>query len=400
MKKALLALVPAWLAALIVLLAWAPAATAQQISPEWAQAMQWRMDTVQVLSARNDADALYAAAILEASAIGLDPQTGEAAAPSPTAALGLLDRAAALDPDAADIATAALRLCADIETCDLTQRRMALLAVAPHNAFAWVPALRQSREHEDSQRVTSILQHMAAAERFDSWWIASATRLQRGLAQAPLRPLDLSQGAPWVRAADDAMRQRFGKLASDTHAWILAMTFGMPSYSALAAACKTDNPAFAVRQIDCRRIGLLLEQQGTSVIANRIGLVLHRRAALDATDLEAALAAERRIDWQFEAFRDQIMVVPDFGPDVTSLTPAQKQQLFDWLDTMATSLRFRRQQGSELGAIRVMLRQAGIPLEPPADWIDQQQQRRRQREQARHAQADVPPLSPEPRGRP
>lgn len=332
---------------------------------------QWRAATVATLASSNDADSLYAAAYLAGTSMHFaNTANKESEIKARQTSLDLLDQAAALEPHAADIAARALMLCDQLTACDIATYADRYRAAAPNDARVWLPALQHALKQQDDTMVTAILQSMGAAQSFGSYQVAAAQRLRRGLAHAPSSPsLD---DALTSMDYDESLREHMATFLRSAQATAMAVAIAMPAFGSLDKACKPTLAAFAQRRSACRSIGLLLEQSG-SMIDRRIGLMLHRHAADNDADRAVAIASGRRLDWQTHLYYSKLATNRADTPRDGQPTPAQAREI------MTTAQRYinavREHHGEVLG-IQALLTQAGLPLDPPADWFDKQQQSR------------------------
>ncbi|MDN5924517.1 MAG: hypothetical protein L0H70_05905 [Xanthomonadales bacterium] len=347
---------------------------------------QWRSAAVATLASSKDADSLYAAAYLAGASLdNAHTEDKDDLRKSQQTSLDYLDQAAALAPNAADIAARALMLCDQISACDLAVYADRYRTAAPDDARVWLPALQRAQKQHDETNVTAILQSMGAAQSFGSYQVAAAQRLQRGLAH--VSPSPSFDDAVTSMDYDESFREQMATVLSSVQASAMAASITMPAFGSLNKACKPTLAVFAQRRSACRSVGLLLEQNG-SYLNRRIGLLLHRRAADSDTDRAAAIASGRRLDWQSKQYYSKLASNVTAMAGASQPTPKQAHAL---LATTVSYMDAVREHHGEIPGIQALLVHAGLPLEPPADWIDKNQQYRLadDRRIAKHAQAQA-----------
>lgn len=351
-----------WLGAAIPALATqSPSAAAK--AADTAAYQQWQADAASTLDKSDNADALLTAAMMQTTLI-MQQVSPMVAQDQPAQALRrdarerklrFMDRATAREPGAADLAAFALNACMEIPTCDAATYAAHLRRIAPTDALVWWAALRQAEADKDPAAITANLLSMGDAETFNDYWASYYQRLRRGLDEAPLPPLSSTPSPEMDGATANDLR--------NVYAIGLASAVALPAYANVTKPCRPDDVHFAERRTACRAIGILLQRGARTMISYRIGLALQRQAANDEADYQAALAAGRRLEWQFEAFYNTLLG-PE--PDRDQVAAAQAR---DYLDAI-------EQTGGELAAIQSLLKNAGFALDPPADWVDKDQQAR------------------------
>lgn len=289
----------------------------------------WRMGTVESLSALQDADALITAAALAQSLPG---DAGKS--------LGLLDRATAIAPQAADIGLLDVLRCSTQPGCDALNRETRVRGTDPHNGDAWMAALHDAITHADQARIDQALSNMAHSTHFNFYFASLGRRFIAGLNRVPTPPGDPANLADTPETRRQA--QAMGMVAS----------LAMPALQDLMHACKPGSAANDGRRETCRDIATSMEH-GDTMIANMVGLRLHEWTARDAGDRAAAIAQHRRLQWRM----NQLSAITG----TPALPPAKE---------IATMLAHER----EIDSIDAMLTDAGKPLDPPTDWLPPQSQ--------------------------
>lgn len=240
----------------------------------------WTAKAVTTLTARGDADALFTAASLAGTDTGLMPRRTPAALRH---RLALLQQAAALAPEAPEIARAGLSVCAQLSGCDIRAWTERLDAAGPDDASRLRPALRAAWQRHDDAAVTTILQDMAQAGHFNDDLLATATRLARGLAYVP----DAMPPQVWLGSRPESASPADPRLSLDARtvheavAWFLAQGMTISNYGSLLQACRPDRAEFAQRRADCTSIGVLLKRADVEGAA-RMGQYLTTETSIDA----------------------------------------------------------------------------------------------------------------------
>jgi hypothetical protein len=306
--------------------------TPQQMSPQTdatAAATTWRMDAVKSLASMQDADALVTAAALSK---GSPDDAGKS--------VGLLDRAMAIAPQAADIGLLDVILCRMQPGCDMLSREARVRGIDPHNGAVWMAALHDAATHADQVRVDEALSNMARSTHFNFHFSSIGRRFIAGLNRVPASP-----GNP-ADLADTPEAQR------QEQAMAMVAALAMPALQDLMHACKPGSAASDARRKTCRDIATSMEH-GDSLVANIAGLRLHEWTARDAGDHAEAMAQRRRLQWRM----NQLGTITG-----TPALPTTKE--------ITTMLAHER----EIDGIDAMLTDAGKPLDPPTDWQPPQSQ--------------------------
>jgi hypothetical protein len=226
-------------------------------------------------------------------------------------------------------------------------RAAALARLEPDNAAAWMPVLDEAARVNDASGVDAALARMAAATHHDDLFVETALAWEALYRRYPL-PAEMAR-----HAADEATPASTGSAAGAAPALAIvaaiARAAAMPSSAQAMRACDRDNnpQAAATRFDNCGRIGRLMQADGLTVMARRLGAgYLRRSRTIAATDL----AAVRELDWRL---RQSFPLVRQFESD-----PVALQRYF--ADLAST--------GSEIAAQELLLHRAGIALAPPPEW--------------------------------
>ena len=342
-----------WLLALSLPLAALAQMSAKQIellqqTDAWQRAVASKMESI------GTADSLTAAALLLPATLPAagsntsahNDQAGDggyqaALQQSAGARLPMLERAAALAPDAADIAALILRVCAQATDCDVAAHAQKLHRAAPEDAGYLLPALIEAEKGPNDGEVKRVLQAMAEAISLNSYYVDIQRRLQHATEQSSDWPEVPSSG-------NDDPSNLSNELV--VVAVGIANMYAGPDLRGVAAinkACKESGPHFANRREDCRSIGILLSHD-ESLLSARLGLAFWRRTARDAVDLAAARQASRVLDWRMETY---------------------SRAMLDGTINAPSSLRATLDSGGEVPGVLALLKQHDLPTLPPEGWV-------------------------------
>lgn len=122
-------------------------------------------------------------------------------------------------------------------------------------------------------------------------------------------------------------------------------------HQALVQSCRGDAlRATPTRSVDCRHVAALLAEHSGSAIDRFVGHGMQRELAASAAERAGVDARRRRMDWQMLEWGRAAQRQPDGGE-------AQFVRLLE-----DPSIRTEQQ------LLERVLQEAGVPLEPPADW--------------------------------
>lgn len=219
-------------------------------------------------------------------------------------------------------------------------RVFALSRLTPENGVAWLAPLAQSANAKDAAGVDTALARIAAAERYDDFFIEGMRAWTRVLDGVPRTAADLGghrSGLP---------PENLSLVQATAYAALLPLN---GSTTELVRACDRGRNSGASDQhwLDCARAGRLMYRTGTSDVSQRIGFVLVRNSGLETPEDRQA---RRRDDWRMSAF---IGLAESLEHD-----PAEWRQYFRDLDST----------GNEARAQELLLTRRGIALEPAAGW--------------------------------
>ncbi len=292
----------------------------------------WRSAAIRALSARGGADALAAAAAL--SFVG-ETKPRPDLARGDSQALELASQASELAPDSAAIGWIRLRVCTLTPGCDVRAAATALRWLDPDNAAAWLPNLAAAHRDRDQVEVDRVLADMAQGVRFDFYWNRIAVLLDdqlRAVAKSLPRGYIDSEAA----RLDEALGITSGEF--------------IPPFSTLMEACRESTPGTARRE-SCFKIAKSM-QQGDTVITQIAGLGLEKRmVVVDGREFRALVDKRRVLEWR-----------------VASAAKFD-QPILPWLKNAHARWQLARMRAlpREEDVLLAILRQEGMPIEPPPD---------------------------------
>ncbi len=209
-----------------------------------------------------DPDSLFAAALFGA-------MWGD----EPAERFALITRAARAAPDRPDLAWLQLELCVRVRKCDPRPIEAQLRRLDPGNAAGWAGTLARVAELGDATAVQSVIESMAGADRFDTYWNATI-----------------------VHASGAVIRSRTMNPAA-----ALVATIGVSSAQALPLqpimqACAAAGLQRPEVLDSCRRLSGVL-RRGDTYLIEMAGLSLAKRVwPADSPEYRDA-AATRRVLW-------------------------------------------------------------------------------------------------------
>ncbi|MGD9583095.1 MAG: hypothetical protein AB7V26_05400 [Lysobacterales bacterium] len=224
-----------------------------------------------------------------------------------------------------------------------------LSALQPDNAAHLMPALIHARRQSDAVTVDRLLASMAARSRFDIHfadslhaWAALASRSDTAATLDAMAALAALQEGETFDPAMSALVVGVANSAA------VMPTF----YQDLSLACHpADDLAAQTRRVDdCEKIARLMTSQSQTMIDRMIGDALLRKLERQS---DADRALRRRWEWLMETFAE---IQSEVG-------------------TGATFVEAWRNNNDELAVMTHTVQAAGIPLDPPADWISRSEAR-------------------------
>ena len=209
-----------------------------------------------------------------------------------------------------------------------------LRELAPNNAVGWLmPAGPQAGPD---------LARAARSNRFDQYE-GDYVRAMHAAARAVPAP---ASEVAHLRAAGHAEPERLAHLA-------VALGKGLanawPHLRVLTEHCGDALPLEAARRDECIAIARLMANRSGSSVAQRWGTRLLVARLPPGEERRAAAAQRRRLDWLIE--KQAALAAESDYP----------RGALRWLDPAA----------DEMTALRAVLQESGLPLEPPAGWRSQ-----------------------------
>lgn len=224
------------------------------------------------------------------------------------------------------------------EASPCPERAGALARIEPGNAAAWLPPLQEAVRAKDDAAIDVILAKMAKARDHDDLYIENTLAWADAFARWPT-------AVPVPAGAPEDPRVRAIHMA-----YVRAnLAAGTQLMGPLVRACDAARQAEArpERMADCARVGRTMLLRGRSLLAQRMGRAVQKRARADLSpDAEAA----RILDWRIA----QMPEVERRDGGTAKAVTAQFEHL--------------RATGNEQAALAHRLERVGIALEPPADW--------------------------------
>jgi hypothetical protein len=208
------------------------------------------------LEKRTDADSLAAAGLLSLLE-------------QPEAALALVTRAVAVEPDRADLVWLQVRSCQSQPKCDPAPLEARLRVLDPSNGVAWMGALVRAEAVHDEGAKDGALGAIGRSGRVDIYWTGLTARLSGAVAQTRVMSL---------RSAEVLV---IGLLAAEV----------MPPYRIVSGSCRG---AQAVDIEVCRGIARALES-GDTYITEMVGVEIAKRVWPEGSPEWVAASEARRV---------------------------------------------------------------------------------------------------------
>ncbi|MGH8140391.1 MAG: hypothetical protein ACREVV_19620 [Steroidobacteraceae bacterium] len=278
------------------------------------------------LLATGTADSLATAAVLKR--YGAETDSG---------AFALAARAVELAPERRDIAWLAIRLCMAASDCNSLPYEQHLRTIEPANAAGWVGTLQRARTANNENAVDGALAALGSTERFDVYFNPLVVATSRALAAAQ------HTGEP---KADRNV------LANATVAMIsIVAATVLPTMQPLAESCRGRELEIAGRLQHCQRAAQVYER-GDTYIAEGLGLSIQQRLWPAVSPQAHSIAEQRRVLRYRLEESNRLPVALSKAADL----PA------DYLNVLQTHAR-------EQDAALVYLHRAGVPIDPPPQWV-------------------------------
>jgi hypothetical protein len=291
--------------------------------------LAFQRDLVSVLALRADAMPLLGAALLARPLFNQPPGTSFHT---------LIERAAEAAGSGPAVSWVRLADCdAKAGTCPNADALNALLTQAPDNAAVWLIKLGVDARDQNQDAAREDLHKAASAKLYDDYAGSSLKALADsvGVLPPPAGTLDPAHAAGAVGMQTVLI---FG----------LASTQPQPGLQLVAKLCENSGEDDAIKA-DCLSLAKLLEW-GSSPLARSLGLHLREVLAGDPGQQEQAKDSRRNLIWQVQSFNELLARAQDDAALAHRL------------------LSLARTGGTEMSLQLAALRDAQVPVDPPADW--------------------------------
>jgi hypothetical protein len=238
--------------------------------------------------------------------------------------------------------------------CDRAGAIEALLRIESENAAVWMLALDRAHRGNDGSAALAALQGMAASTRYDQHYVSGIRAWTDAFEALPT----IEGFESWARkaasfrdAAPDADELR----ATATMAgFSMALAYGFPPVAALAERCIPEAVDVEALREACRGAAQVLVKSDT-LVSISVGLPVAFRFAADDAERRALEQGRLEKDWLMDSFN---LLGFDGFDEAGAIDPGEISQLVDRVRTT----------GSELAMFQSMLREHGMPLQPPDDY--------------------------------
>lgn len=293
---------------------------------------QWINELTAWLERQGDADSLMTAALIVHSEKSRSVQMREAREKT----LSLLRRSLALRPDDAMLAWLGYSLCEEKYGCDPRPFDVAFRANDPENALGWLSDLQRAMTTQDSNAIANAVRQLAKRPRFEFYAARMSSTLSERITAARVSPPRYPAGAEGASLNAEATLLPAA----------IAALLPLPPLRSISEACRSEGVPDLLG--DCRTLAATL-RRGDTMIAQGFGAQLSDR--LDQSNRDRSSASQsgpansrRRFDWVMFNMR-QIQIQPE-----------RLRQLI-------------AESGGEIQAYERVLKERGIPLDPPKDWV-------------------------------
>ena len=288
----------------------------------------FQRDLVSVLALRADPMPLLGAALLARPLFNQPPGNSFHA---------LIERATKAHGSGPAVSWVRLADCdAKADACPNSTALDVLLKQAPDNAAVWLIKLGMDARDHHQEATREDLHKAASAKIYDDYAGTSLKALANSIGALP-PPADTFDATHGGTAVGMQTVLIFG----------LASTQPQPGLRLVATLCDNAGGDDSIKA-DCLSLAKLLEW-GSSPLAHSLGLHL-REVLAGEPDQQQAKDARRTLIWQVQSFNQLLARAGD--------DPTLAQKL----------LSLARNGGTEMSLQLAALRDAGIPVDPPADW--------------------------------
>jgi hypothetical protein len=307
----------------------------------------WRDRAVAALAKRGDADGYFGAAMLVHV-----PDRGK-----------YVQDAVRVAPDDPDVAWMKWWKCSLIPGCDPAAAIAHVRELEPDNAAAWIPDVKSAMASGDPFKVTDALNAVASRHRFDdhTWSIGRRAGLATIASQPPPEP-----------RVSRATRLLYD-IANAGH------PMGMGGVYSLTIAC-SNLLFFQARLPACNAIAGLLQNSGDRQFAS-MGVAMAYLLLQPEVYLEPGQSSSAGAAAEGPIARIPDVAAASGNPEVASLMSRHRTFVWRTLEWMKLQLQVDddpalaktvqnaiRSQPNEVAMIATVLKERGIPLEPPTGW--------------------------------
>ena len=235
---------------------------------------------------------------------------------------------------------------ASASACDRASALERLREIEPDNALVWLVDLPKDSS-ETAAAVDAALAQAALATRFDTHFVERAARYAEVLATVE----------PSAALLDAVPAEFMVPATADGVQTMLALGFALaeatlPTSPVMSACRDAADEGATGRLADCRKIARVLGDASDSLVGASMGTKLRGMLATPGAELEEAELAKRKLDWLMLAGGEL-----QAGNEVSPLFAAEMLA------------RWRKPGATELSMLQDLLRDHGVPLDPPADWM-------------------------------
>ncbi len=231
-----------------------------------------------------------------------------------------------------------------------------LIERAPDDVHSWLLKLHLMIERNAAaDELTRVLNQAAASVRGASeWFLVHARRVDAAYARVPAPPgmlaaaraFNASKAASEVAENPDDIRR--------VHAFGVSMAVATPGFGSLPALCRFDERLDPARRSACTTITRTLAVGGQSALDRGFGLAYWHMLVEGMPEEANVIALKRAHYWQtevgFRALNEPYDLDTELSYMATAMDPGS---------------------GNEISQLLDALREAGIPTEPPPEWLPQ-----------------------------
>ena len=286
---------------------------------------QWINELTAWLERQGDADSLMTAALIIHSEKSRSVQMREAREKT----LSLLRRSLALRPDDALLAWLGYSLCEEKYGCDPGPFDLALRANDPENALSWLSDLQRATSAQDPDAIAAAVKELAKRPRFELYAARMSSTLSERITSARVSPPQYPAGAEGASISSEATLLPAA----------IAALLPYPPLRPISDACRDASDLRA----ECRTLAATI-RRGDTMIVQGFGAQLSDHLDRSNVSQPGRADSRRKFDWVM------------FNVGQISVQPGYMRQLI-------------AESGGEFQAYERLLRENGIPLDPPRGWV-------------------------------